>query len=77
MQSHRNGVRVAIRFHPGSEHPNIQDVSGSDHVPVGRVHMDSEDPYVCYAWVAAGNLRLGAAPNAVEIAERMYERGIV
>ena len=53
------------------------DGSGSDHVHVGRVHMDSEDPYVSCARVAADNLRVGAALDAVEIAECMYERGIV
>lgn len=66
-----------IRFYPGNEYPNIHDVSGSDYVHVGRVHTDPEDPYVLYAWVAADNLRVGAALNAVEIAEYMYERGVV
>jgi aspartate-semialdehyde dehydrogenase len=53
------------------------DVSGSDYVHVDRVHMDSEDPYVFCPWVAADNLRVGAALDAVEIPECMYKRGIV
>jgi aspartate-semialdehyde dehydrogenase len=66
-----------VRFYPGNEYPTIHDVSGSDHVHVGRVHTDAEDPYVLYAWVAADNLRVGAALNAVEIAECLIERGVV
>lgn len=66
-----------IRLYPGNEYPNIHDVSGSDNVHVCGVHTDSEDPYVLYAWVAADNLRVGSALNAVVIAECMHERGVV
>jgi aspartate-semialdehyde dehydrogenase len=66
-----------IKYYPDHTYPNIHDVSGSDHVHVGRVHPDPEDPFVLYAWVAADNLRVGAALNAVEIAECAYARGVV
>jgi aspartate-semialdehyde dehydrogenase len=66
-----------MRFYPGNTYPCIHDVSGSDPVHVGRVHTDPEDPHVLYAWVAADNLRVGAALNAVEIAECVHEKGIV
>ena len=66
-----------IKYYPGHSYPDIHEVSGSDPVHVGRVHADPEDPFVLYAWVAADNLRVGAALNAVGIAECVYARGVV
>ena len=46
-------------------------VSGTDEVFVGRIRRDTTVPAGLNLWVAADNLRKGAALNAVQIAEQM------
>jgi aspartate-semialdehyde dehydrogenase len=53
------------------------DVEGTDEVYVGRIRQDRSVPYGLNIWVVADNLRKGAALNAVQIAERMMERGLL
>ncbi|MBC9726547.1 aspartate-semialdehyde dehydrogenase [Streptomyces sp. TRM68367] len=48
-----------------------------DHVHVGRVRVDPEQPTRALFWLVADNLRIGAALNALQIAERAVEEGIV
>ena len=45
------------------------DVGGTDAVYVGRVRDDPSHPRGLQLWVAADNVRKGAALNAVQIAE--------
>ena len=45
------------------------DVAGTDAVYVGRVRDDPSHPTGLQLWVAADNVRKGAALNAVQIAE--------
>ena len=45
------------------------DVGGTDAVYVGRVRNDPSHPHGLQLWVAADNVRKGAALNAVQIAE--------
>jgi aspartate-semialdehyde dehydrogenase len=66
-----------IRIYADETYPDIRQVSGGDHVHVARLHVDPPHPNVLYAWVAADNIRVGAALNAVEIAERAYSQRIV
>ncbi len=60
-----------ILCEPGSEmpYPTAADVGGTDAVYVGRVRNDPSTPYGLQLWVAADNVRKGAALNAVQIAE--------
>lgn len=55
----------------GSEmpYPTPADVGGTDAVYVGRVRDDPSHPRGLQLWVAADNVRKGAALNAVQIAE--------
>jgi len=46
-------------------------------VYVGRVRNDPSHPYGLQLWVAADNVRKGAALNAVQIAELLHERGMI
>ncbi|MET9773201.1 aspartate-semialdehyde dehydrogenase [Streptomyces sp. NPDC006367] len=48
-----------------------------DHVHVGRVRVDPEQPHRALFWLVADNLRIGAALNALQIAERAAAEGIV
>ena len=50
-------------------YPTPADVGGTDAVYVGRVRNDASSPMGLQLWVAADNVRKGAALNAVQIAE--------
>ncbi|MFJ3900091.1 aspartate-semialdehyde dehydrogenase [Streptomyces sp. NPDC090025] len=47
-----------------------------DLVHVGRVRTDPERPHRALLWLVADNLRIGAALNAIQIAERAVAEGI-
>lgn len=50
---------------------------GKDEVFVGRIRRDISQPKTLNLWIVADNLRKGAATNAVQIAEYLYERQLV
>ncbi len=52
-------------------------VAGRDEVFVGRIRRDESHPRALWMWVVGDNLRKGAATNAIQIAERLLERGLV
>lgn len=51
--------------------------SGRDEVFVGRIREDDTVPHGLNIWIVADNLRKGAALNAVQIAEKMIEMGLL
>jgi aspartate-semialdehyde dehydrogenase len=51
--------------------------SGRDEVFVGRIREDSTVPHGLNIWIVSDNLRKGAALNAVQIAEKMVEMGLL
>lgn len=54
-------------------YPTIIDADGKDEVFVGRIRRDfSVDNGINY-WIVADNVRKGAATNAVQIAEKIFE----
>ena len=55
-------------------YPMPWDVTGKDDVFVGRVRQDSSHPNGLVMWVAADNLRKGAALNSIQIAEELVGR---
>lgn len=56
------------------QYPTPRQVAGGDDVHVGRVRADDGGFWM---WVAADNLRRGAATNALEIAERLLEEDLI
>ena len=52
-----------------SQYPMPIDIAGTDPVYVGRIREDKSNPNTFNLWVVADNLRIGAALNAVRIAE--------
>jgi aspartate-semialdehyde dehydrogenase len=52
-------------------------VAGTDEVYVGRIRRDPSSSRGLVLWVVSDNLRKGAALNAVQIAERALEMGIL
>lgn len=51
-------------------------VDAPDLVHVGRIRIDPERPNRALLWLVADNLRIGAALNALQIAERAVQEGI-
>ncbi len=57
-----------------SLYPQPWSAAGTDEVFVGRIRRDASHPRGLAMWVAADNVRKGAALNAVQIAEEMIRR---
>lgn len=60
-----------------SRYPMPLDVEGKDEVFVGRIREDHCHPNTLDLWCVADNIRKGAATNAIQIAEKMIEMGLV
>src|SRR3984957_6509147 len=57
-------------------YPLAIDASGQDDVFVGRIRRDPGHERALDLWIAADNLRKGAALNAVQLAELLHARGL-
>lgn len=55
----------------------VHDAAGKDEVFVGRVREDISAKNGLNLWVVSDNLRKGAALNAIQIAEKILEMGIL
>ncbi|MGV9630543.1 aspartate-semialdehyde dehydrogenase [Streptomyces sp. NPDC003487] len=69
-------VTVHDRAAPGG-FPTPLTAGDPDHVHVGRVRVAPHNPRGFWLWLVADNLRIGAALNAVQIAENILERGLL
>ena len=58
-------------------YPLPTEASGKDPVYVGRIREDKSVPHGLDLWVVADNIRKGAALNAVQIAEKAIEMGLI
>jgi aspartate-semialdehyde dehydrogenase len=58
-------------------YPTPAEVAGKDEVYVGRIRPDLSSIRGLALWVVSDNLRKGAALNAVQIAERALEMGVI
>lgn len=71
------GDEPELRLYRQSEtipYPTARFLSDPAMVHVGRVRIDAENERALWMWVVADNLWVGAALNAVQIAERMLQR---
>ncbi|GAA2721333.1 MULTISPECIES: aspartate-semialdehyde dehydrogenase [Streptomyces] len=57
--------------------PTPRTAGEPDHVHVGRVRVAPHNPRGFWMWIVADNLRIGAALNALQIAEALTERGVL
>ncbi|WP_406503709.1 aspartate-semialdehyde dehydrogenase [Streptomyces sp. NBC_00212] len=57
--------------------PTPRTAGAADHVHVGRIRVTPHDPRGLWLWVVADNLRIGAALNAIQIAEALKDRGVL
>jgi aspartate-semialdehyde dehydrogenase len=60
-----------------AEYPTPRMVSGRDEVFIGRIRQDTSAENAIDMWVVADNIRKGAATNAIQIAEKMIEMGLL
>ena len=58
-------------------YPTSVDVVGQDETFVGRIRRDPSVAHGLNLWIAADNLRKGAATNAVQIAEQLRQRHLL
>ena len=61
----------------GQVYPTPAEVAGQDDVFVGRIRRDPSTPNGIALWIVSDNLRKGAALNAVQVAERAIEMGVL
>ena len=59
------------------DYPTPLDVAGRDEVFVGRIRKDLSTDRGVALWIVSDNLRKGAALNAVQIAEKAMEMGVL
>ena len=60
-----------------SLYPQSWSVAGTDEVFVGRIRKDASSPNGLVMWVAADNLRKGAALNTIQIAEAVINQSLI
>jgi len=69
---------VKIVDEPGLQsYPLPSQASDTDLVYVGRIRQDRSVPHGLNVWIVADNLRKGAATNAVQIAEKLLDLGLL
>ncbi|MEX1142202.1 MAG: aspartate-semialdehyde dehydrogenase [Thermoleophilaceae bacterium] len=78
--------RAALSAAPGVQvldspanglYPTAIEAAGGDDVLVGRIRRDPSHDRCLNLWIVGDNLRKGAALNAVQLAERLHERGLL
>jgi aspartate-semialdehyde dehydrogenase len=71
-------VPDVVVYEKQEEFPTPQDAEGIDPVLVGRIRRDTSNPETgLNLWIVADNLRIGAALNAVRIAEKLDQMGLI
>ena len=69
---------VCVVDDPASRrYPMPADAAGTDAVFVGRIREDNSTERGLNLWIVADNVRKGAALNAVQIAERLVQDGLL
>ncbi len=74
--THAEGIIVKDDPH-SMDYPTLLDAHGRNEVFVGRIRRDESIENGLNMWVVADNLRKGAATNAVQIALKLTEKGVV
>ena len=72
VETHHGASLIEVVDNPNdSLYPMAIDIAGKDPVFVGRIREDKSCPNAFNFWIVADNLRIGAALNAVRIAESL------
>jgi len=74
----RDAPGVLVVDGPGvADYPMPASTAGTDQVYVGRIRKDASTSRGLALWIVSDNLRKGAALNAVQIAERALDLGML
>ena len=73
LLSSASGVELIEDFE-ANRFPMPTDVTGKDHVAVGRIRKDISDPNSLELWLCGDQIRKGAALNAIQIAELLVAK---
>jgi aspartate-semialdehyde dehydrogenase len=74
----RAGEELQIYSGPGAEnYPTPRTVRNPNDVHVGRIRVDAINPNAGWLWIVSDNLRVGAALNAIQIAEEVIANGLL
>ena len=85
-ETRADDVREMLSVAPGitvvddpaaNRYPMPMDADGKDDILVGRIRQDLSDPRRVAMWIAADNLRKGAALNGIQIAEELLRRDLL
>ena len=60
-----------------NEYPMPRNAEESDEVFVGRIRKDESCENAINLWIVSDNLRKGAATNAIQILQKLIEKGII
>ncbi|MEW6055795.1 MAG: aspartate-semialdehyde dehydrogenase [Bdellovibrionota bacterium] len=63
-----------IEVFEGNDYPTPRFLSQKNRVHVGRIRKHPENEHALWCWISADNLRIGAALNAIQIAEQSLLR---
>ena len=74
----QNAPGVIVKDDPANNvYPMAIDAENTDEVFVGRIRKDDTVDSGVNLWVVADNIRKGAATNAVQIAEKVLQMGLI
>jgi aspartate-semialdehyde dehydrogenase len=74
----RAGEELQVYYGPGAEnYPTPRTVRNPNDVHVGRIRVDAINPNAGWLWIVSDNLRVGAALNALQIAEEVIANGLL
>lgn len=58
-------------------YPTPRTIDNSEYIHVGRIRIDPNNSKAGWFWLVSDNLRIGAALNAIQIAEEMIQRQVI
>ncbi|RYH00277.1 MAG: hypothetical protein EON58_00605 [Alphaproteobacteria bacterium] len=70
VQALSTAVEVTV-YPNATEFPSPATISDHDRVHVGRIRAVPGNPHALWLWLVADNVRIGAALNAIQIAEHV------
>ena len=77
-QALRESAGIILQDNPDAKtYPMPKFAQGKDAVFVGRLRRDESYKNTLNMWVVSDNLRKGAATNAIQIAEKLIEKGLL
>ncbi|PHM08716.1 aspartate-semialdehyde dehydrogenase [Nostoc sp. 'Peltigera malacea cyanobiont' DB3992] len=74
----RHAPEVTVYDGEGTQgYPTPRTIDNPDRIHVGRIRIDPNNPKAGWFWLVSDNLRIGAALNAIQIAEEMIQRQVI